>query len=134
MPPPVVKHPPCCLIAILCLPLLASIARADNGSPERIDRHALVTRHNITWNDVAGQIPVGNGEFCFNADATGLETFGGLTMAHWAWHSFPLPPGWTMDMVPATGTFQKGRNTPASGDHRCLAHAGSLVRRANLHL
>lgn len=76
-----------------------------------IDRHALVTRHNIGWNDLEGQIPLGNGEFCFNADGTGLQTFGGNTMAHWAWHSFPLPEGVTPDMIPATGTFQKGRNT-----------------------
>jgi hypothetical protein len=76
-----------------------------------IDRHALVTRHNIGWNDVRGQIPLGNGEFCFNADATGLQTFGGNTMAHWGWHSIPLPAGWTAGQVPATGTFQRGRIT-----------------------
>ncbi len=76
-----------------------------------IDRHALVARHNIAWNDLAGQIPLGNGEFCFNADGTGLQTFGGSSMAHWGWHSFPLPDGWTADRVPATGTFQKGRLT-----------------------
>ena len=73
-----------------------------------IDRHALVTRHNIEWNDLRGQIPLGNGEFCFNADGTGLQTFGGNTMSHWAWHSFPLPAGVTPDQIPSTGTFQKG--------------------------
>ncbi|HRZ18235.1 MAG TPA: hypothetical protein P5141_11790, partial [Candidatus Hydrogenedentes bacterium] len=52
-----------------------SAARAD----EKIDRRALVTRHNIEWNELTGQIPLGNGEFCFNADATGLQTFGGNT-------------------------------------------------------
>jgi hypothetical protein len=76
-----------------------------------IDRHALVTRHNILWNEADGQIPLGNGEFCFNADGTGLETFGGNTMAHWAWHSFPLPTGISPDEIPPTGTFQQGRNT-----------------------
>ena len=74
----------------------------------RIDRHSLVTRHNIEWNDIMGQIPLGNGEFCFNADGTGLQTFGGNTMSHWAWHSFPLPEGVTPDQIPSTGTFQKG--------------------------
>jgi len=76
-----------------------------------IDRHALVTRHNIEWNDVNGQIPLGNGEFCFNADGTGLQTFGGNTMSHWGWHSFPLPAGVTGDEIPSTGTYQKGRIT-----------------------
>lgn len=32
-------------------------------------------------------------------------------MSHWGWHSFPLPDGVTPDQIPATGTFQKGRNT-----------------------
>lgn len=77
------------------------------GEP-RIDRHALVTRHNIEWNDIRGQIPLGNGEFCFNADGTGLQTFGGNTMSHSAWHSFPLPAGVTPDQIPHTGTYQKG--------------------------
>lgn len=79
-------------------------------SGARIDRHALVTRHNIEWNDPAGQIPLGNGEFCFNADGTGLQTLGGLTLSHWAWHTDPLPAGLSAASVPPTGTFQQGRN------------------------
>jgi hypothetical protein len=81
---------------------------------EPIDRHALVTRHNLRWNELRGLVPLGNGEFCFNADATGLQTFGGCTMSHWGWHSFPLPEGLTPDRVPPTGTFQQGR--PKGGD------------------
>ena len=42
---------------------------------------------------------VGNGDFAFTADITGLQTFPGLyappapllTEAQWAWHSFPNP-------------------------------------------
>ena len=94
--------------SVLVIMPMASRAAAADDSP--IDRHALVTRHNIQWNDAAGQIPLGNGEFCFNADGTGLQTFGGNSMSHWAWHSFPLPAGVTEKEVPPTGTFQKGRN------------------------
>ena len=93
---------------------MAALHAAELPTPAdsvRIDRHALVARHTIAWNDPAGQIPLGNGEFCFNADATGLQTFGGNTMSHWGWHSFPLPAGWTPDRVPSTGTFQQGRST-----------------------
>ncbi len=82
---------------------------------DAIDRRTLVARHAIEWNELDGRIPLGNGEFCFNADATGMQTFGGSTMAHWAWHSFPLPPGLTPERVPPTGTFQRGRLT--GGDH-----------------
>jgi hypothetical protein len=67
-------------LALIPAPAVALAAEAP------IDRHALVTRHNIEWNDLRGQIPLGNGEFCFNADGTGLQTFGGNTFSHWAWH------------------------------------------------
>jgi hypothetical protein len=101
------------LSALLLAPLAAlHAAVAPKAAGEaHIDRHALVTRHNITWNQVAGRLPLGNGEFCFGADATGLQTFAGNSMSHWGWHSFSLPEGWTPDRVPSTGTFQKGRNT-----------------------
>ena len=70
-----------------------------------------MTRHNIECNTLATTLPLGNGEFCFTADATGLQTFAGNSMAHWGWHSFPLPEGWSAGQVPSTGTFQRGRNT-----------------------
>lgn len=80
-------------------------------SAEPIDRLEVVTRHNIKLNVLETPLPLGNGEFCFTADATGLQTFAGNAMAHWGWHSFPLPAGVTPDQVPPTGTFQQGRNT-----------------------
>ncbi|WP_370479758.1 hypothetical protein [Tamlana flava] len=71
-----------------------------------IDREQLVTRHNIRWAwEERGQIPMGNGEFCVGIDGTGLQTFGGNTMSHWGWHSFPLPEGITEDQIPETGSF-----------------------------
>jgi hypothetical protein len=101
------------LTTLLLAPLVAlhAIAAPTRAGQSAIDRHTLVTRHNITWNEVAGRLPLGNGEFCFGADGTGLQTFTGNSMSHWGWHSFPLPEGWTLDRVPPTGTFQKGRNT-----------------------
>ena len=93
------------LAALLLAPLSGLSA-----SETKIDRQALVTRHNIEHNGTTTIVPLGNGEFCFGADATGLQTFGGNAMAHWGWHSFPLPAGWTLDKVPPTGTFQQGRN------------------------
>ena len=100
-------------IVISCM--LALAGAAGFAAEKTIDRYALVARHNIQWNDLRGEIPLGNGEFCFNADATGLQTFGGNTMSHWGWHWAPLPKGWTPDRVPPTGTFQRGRLT--GGDH-----------------
>ncbi len=103
---------PAALVAAILLDPLAGVRAAVEPTSvaalTRIDRQALVARHNIEWNDPAGQIPLGNGEFCFNADGTGLQTFGGNSMAHWGWHSFPLPAGWSPERVPPTGTFQQG--------------------------
>lgn len=65
----------------------------------KIDRKALVDRHRIalTHPDAMTPLTVGNGEFAFTADVTGLQTFpdfhgGGMllqTMAQWAWHTTP---------------------------------------------
>jgi len=65
----------------------------------KIDRYALVNRHNITIHsfDSLSSISVGNGGFAFTVDATGLQTFpktyeNGIclgTMSEWGWHSFP---------------------------------------------
>ncbi len=43
----------------------------------KIDRHAVVTRHNVenTSFDTLSSLTVGNGKFAFTVDATGLQTF-----------------------------------------------------------
>jgi hypothetical protein len=66
-----------------------------------IDRYALVTRHNprLTKIDPLSPLSLGNGEFAFTADVTGLQTFPRLyadamplcTMSQWGWHTRPLP-------------------------------------------
>ena len=52
----------------------------DLGSSRLIDRHALVTRHNVTINkpDPLATLSLGNGEFAFTADITGLQTLPGI--------------------------------------------------------
>ena len=82
--------------------LLASDHRAGVMAAP-IDRHALVTRHNptITAVDKSAPFMVGNGNFAFTADITGLQTFQDqysplvplMTQAQWGWHSFPNPQG-----------------------------------------
>ena len=61
-----------------------------------IDRKVLVDRHRIvtTKTNPVSPAQVGNGEFAFGVDITGLQTFVPFnTMAQWSWHSFPLPDG-----------------------------------------
>jgi hypothetical protein len=87
-------------------------AAAEPHSP--IDRHALVARHDIEWPSLDGQIPLGNGNFAFNADGTGLETVGGNTMCHWCWHAFPLPSGVTRSQIRPWATPDHGRITTST--------------------
>ena len=74
---------------------------------ETIDRQALVGRHNphITKVDPWAPLSVGNGQFCFTADVTGLQTFydhyqkNGIpleTLARWAWHENANPKGFKL--------------------------------------
>ncbi len=75
--------------------LIAAIAVCAQAEA-KIDRKAVVERHNINLSEVRPESPsqVGNGEFAFNFDITGLQTFIPFnTMSHWAWHSFPPPEG-----------------------------------------
>lgn len=70
----------------------------------KIDRYALVQRNNphITQIDTLASLSVGNGEFAFTCDVTGLQTLHCLysrgvplgTMAQWGWHSFPNTNGY----------------------------------------
>ena len=105
------------LIGLACCGL-----QALAGPPPPMDRRALVARHDIDWPSLDGQIPLGNGNFAFNADGTGLETVGGNTMCHWCWHSFPLPSGATRSQIRPWATPGHGRlTTDTSPDPRPIA-------------
>ncbi len=82
------------------------MARAeDAGAP--IDRHAVVARHNIVVHEIdpSGAMAVGNGEFAYNFDITGMQSFPEYyektmpigILSTWGWHNFPNPDGYTLD-------------------------------------
>ncbi|SFE37300.1 hypothetical protein [Spirosoma endophyticum] len=76
---------------------------------ERIDRKAVVARHNVvtTRFDSMQSVSVGNGEFAFTVDPTGLQTFPDIyqqgvslgTQSQWGWHSFPNTQQYQLDEV-----------------------------------
>ncbi|HSP89383.1 MAG TPA: hypothetical protein VLN08_00665, partial [Vicinamibacterales bacterium] len=84
-----------------------AVALMPGAQPPAIDRHALVDRHNVTLAalDPESPLSVGNGEFAFTVDATGLQTFPALyeqtiplgTQSQWGWHTAPNPDGWSID-------------------------------------
>lgn len=82
------------VLGILGYPLMVGNAQTVSG---KIDRKALVTRHNLLIKDrnLYGPTQVGNGEFAFGFDITGLQTFSNSanTMSNWGWHQFPGPNG-----------------------------------------
>jgi protein-glucosylgalactosylhydroxylysine glucosidase len=57
-----------------------------------------------------GAMAVGNGEFTFNFDVTGLQSFPEYyektmpigILSTWGWHNFPNPEGYTLDKFQMT--------------------------------
>jgi hypothetical protein len=107
-------------------PLLAlSLAAAPATQP--IDRHALVSRHDVVFTapDPFGALSVGNGSFAFNFDVTGLQTFPDHyakttplgVLSDWGWHAFPNPDGFSMDTFHFKTVPKNGRtfSYPAAG-------------------
>ena len=127
-------------------PLMAAVAQARTA---RIDRKALVRRHDVVLRgaDLASPLQVGNGEFAVTVDVTGLQTFADAhdhgmplgTMAQWAWHTFPAPPGVDVDDI-YTLYDSHGRQVPyADGkggyasDAKPRAIHPAVWRRVNPH-
>ena len=81
-----------------------------------IDRKRLVARHNpeLTKIDLESPLTVGNGEFAYTVDVTGLQSFYDAyleanaplcTMSQWGWHTEPPAggrTGYTLDDVDMT--------------------------------
>lgn len=84
---------------LLCLMGLMFACGTDKTA--KIDRQVLVERNNpkITEFEELSSLSVGNGNFAYTVDATGLQTFPELysagvplgTQSQWGWHSFPNP-------------------------------------------
>lgn len=80
----------------------ASLGIARAAAPA-LDRRQIVSRHDPVLHDADPDSPlsIGNGEFAFTVDITGLQSLPELydnrvplcTQSQWGWHSFPLPPG-----------------------------------------
>lgn len=87
-----------------------------------IDRHALTERNNphVTTPDTLASLTVGNGEFAFTADITGLQTFPEYyshgvplgTQSQWGWHSFPNTGDYTTAETLKNYDFGRGRQEP----------------------
>jgi beta-xylosidase len=103
-----------------------------------IDRQALVTRHDVVVRKVDPTAPltVGNGQFAFTVDVTGLQTFGDLyyrtgipleTMARWCWAQDENPNGYTLK--DASTDFKQHDGTTIAMPNKGGSPAGDWLRR-----
>jgi len=90
--------------------LVVVLLNACNKEPAgRINRHELVSRHNVIIKSVdsLNSLTVGNGDFAYTVDITGLQTFPGYyvkgiplgTFSNWCWHAYPNTSGYSNDQV-----------------------------------
>jgi protein-glucosylgalactosylhydroxylysine glucosidase len=116
----------------LLLSLGACLGFVTNMVSQPIDRQALVERHTVRVEkfDTMASLSVGNGEFAFTVDATGLQTFPGMyekgiplgTQSQWGWHSFPNTGGYKLDEAMRSYDFH-GRKILCSAQVKTPVHA-----------
>lgn len=75
------------VLSVVVFPMLASAL---------IDRQSVVSRFNVIRTSLIDNettpLQVGNGNFAFNVDNTGMQTFLPFnTLSSWAWHNDSLP-------------------------------------------
>jgi hypothetical protein len=97
------------VIRSLCaLALLTVAIAAEGGQAEPpVNRAALVSRNNPILHkfDPENPFTIGNGEFAFTVDATGLQTFDQEfahttplgTLSQWGWHTSPSTNRWSIE-------------------------------------
>lgn len=112
--------------------VISSMAIAIAGE---IDRQALVGRNNphVQTMDALSSLSVGNGEFAYTVDATGLQSFPAHyakgvplgTQSQWAWHCFPNPDNLRREETLVDYDFHHGHKevyaTKAGSSQRSLA-------------
>ena len=124
--------------------LFIFLVACGGKEPVKIDRKALVERNHpvVTGFDKLSSLSVGNGEFAYTVDATGLQTFpeqysAGVplgTQAQWGWHKFTNPQNYKFEETieeydfrgwkePYTVQFEEaGRQQDAANWYRVNPH------------
>ncbi|WP_218918728.1 hypothetical protein [Rufibacter tibetensis] len=100
---------------------------ASSGSG-KINRKALVTRHNVvlTSPDTLASLSVGNGDFAYTVDVSGLQSFPEYydrgvslgTQSQWGWHVIPTDQNYTIQDVARYDTAANGKVIPFPVQHK----------------
>lgn len=111
---------------------------------DKIDRKAVVTRHNVKIEklDTLASLSLGNGDFAFTVDGTGLQTFPDLykngvplgTESEWGWDTFPNTENYRFEES-LENYDQYGREISYSVQVKSPEHAAEAVNyfRSNPH-
>ncbi len=107
---------------------LLLIACQSQESTSPINRLELVSRHNVILNnpDTLGSLTIGNGNFAYTVDVTGMQTFheeyeNGIslgTMSNWGWHTVPSDSNFTRDDVAEYYESCNEKSVPYAIQHR----------------
>lgn len=105
------------LILSLLITLVANFAaQCQQLQQGTLDRKKIVQRNNfhITDPKSPGPTQVGNGNFAYGFDVTGMQTFRDdfTTMSQWSWHSTLPPEGFTAADFKKTEVNTSGRMVP----------------------
>ncbi|MBZ0256271.1 hypothetical protein K8I31_09425, partial [bacterium] len=126
----------------VCL-IVYSVFSVMQISAQPIDRFALVNRHNPSLQEANAMSPfsVGNGDFAFTADVTGLQSFPDFyeqgvplgTLSEWGWHTAPPKNNYALE-----DTFEyfdvDGREVPYASQTRSDAAKWLRANPHRLHL
>lgn len=86
-------------LVILLMAMTIYDVQSQQLHRERLNRKEIVQRHNFHIKDIEepGPTQVGNGNFAYGFDVTGMQTFRDdfATMSQWSWHSTKPPKGLT---------------------------------------
>lgn len=89
------------ILSLLVLALFGANVRLGEAMLA-IDRRSIVAEYNPSRNASSPTTPmqVGNGNFAFGADVTGLQTFEPFaTLSSWGWKNDSFPPGVTLEGI-----------------------------------
>jgi hypothetical protein len=133
------------LARLAAIVLFAAAVASSACASEPIDRRALASRHNVVHRSAAPEhfLQVGNGEFAYAFDVTGMQTLDRAfahpiplhTMSNWGWHAFPNKQGFryeqTLSEYPVgdrTASFADRQDSPAGKYFRANPHRVNLAR------
>jgi NAD(P)-dependent dehydrogenase (short-subunit alcohol dehydrogenase family) len=113
---------------------------------DSIDRCALITRHRVTLTAPHPEnvLTVGNGDFGYTADITGMQSFTAYhdaaaaasrgevavntaTMSNWGWHEMPNPEGFTLENAMTTYDTARGAVSYADKHDMMGAMTGTVA-------